>query len=263
MCFFTRATDFAPKGGLRVIYNNTFWSSPWPVTQSRNSIVYFSYLKKAVIRWFFARDSSLVLPSYQPCLCLMGTVKYRTSDQREEMSKIPEVRGFSACIDSIADAVQELCYYAFSFVYIFGRKSLKPFSPSAKVLSRLRNDFLCVASWTCGTWWIYLLVEIQFRGTQSVRNIVSWTTSQSSQWGHITIKTYRKALAPSNLKEVRSLSCLTWCAQTPFLPSLIIHGPLQQFLKLVLCYCLPAELTEHLRVNVSKNQRKITKSWTW
>ena len=176
----------------------------------------------------------------------MGTVKYRTSDQREEMSKIPEVRGFSACIDSIADAVQELCSYAFSFVYIFGRKSLKPFSPSAKVLSRLRNYFLCVASWTCGTWWIYLLVEIQFRGTQSVRNSVSWTTSQSSQWGHITIKTYRKAFAPSNLKEVRSLSCLTWCAQKPFLPSLIIHGPLQQFLKLVLCYCLPAELTEHL-----------------
>ena len=24
------------------------------------------------------------------------------------------------------------------------------------------------------------------------------------------------------------------------------HGPLQQFLKFVLCYCLPAELTEHL-----------------
>ena len=185
----------------------------------------------------------------------MGTVKYRTSDQREEMSKIPEVRGFSACIDSIADAVQELCYYAFSFVYIFGRKSLKPFSPSAKVLSRLRNDFLCVASWTCGTWWIYLLVEIQFRGTQSVRNSVSWTTSQSSQWGHITIKTYRKALAPSNLKEVRNLSCLTWCAQKRFLPSLIKHGPLQRFPKLVLCYCLPAELTEHLslqRAQISK-----------
>ena len=176
----------------------------------------------------------------------MGTVKYRTSDQREGMSKIPEVRGFSACIDSIADAVQELCSYAFSFVYIFGKKSLKPFAPSAKVLSRLHNDFLGVASWTCGTWWIYLLVEIQFRGTQSVRNSVSWTTSQSSQWGHITIKTYRGALAPSNLKEVRSLSCLTWCAQKPFLPSLIIHGPLQQFLKLVLCYCLPAGLTEHL-----------------
>ena len=205
------------------------------MTQSRirNSIVYFSYLKKAVIRWFFARDSSLVLPSYQPCLCLMGTVKYRTSDQRE-------VSGFSACIDSIADAVQELCPYAFSFVYKFGRKSLKPFSPSAKVLSRLRNYFPCVASWTCGTRWIYLLVEIQFRSTireeqRQLNHFSEFTMGpyyyQDISWGTCTIKLKRgEEFIMPNVVRTEAMSTIinsTW--------------PLQQFLKLVLCYCLPAD----------------------
>ena len=205
------------------------------MTQSRNSILYFSYLKKAVIRWFFARDSSLVLPSYQPCLCLMGTVKYRTSDQREEMSKIPEVRGFSACIDSIADAVQELCSYAFSFVYIFGRKSLKPFSPFAKVLSRLRNYFLCVASWTCGTWWIYLLVEGIREEQRQLNHFSEFTMGpyyyQDISWGTCTIKLKRgEEFIMPNVVRTEAMSTIinsTW--------------PLQQFLKLVLCYCLPAD----------------------
>ena len=45
-------------------------------------------LNKTAITWFFAWNSSLVLPGCQPCLRLMGAEKYRTSDQREEISEI-------------------------------------------------------------------------------------------------------------------------------------------------------------------------------
>ena len=58
------------------------------MTQSRNSIVFFPSKEGSENVSFFARNSSLVLPRYQPCLRLMGAEKYRTSDQREEMSEI-------------------------------------------------------------------------------------------------------------------------------------------------------------------------------
>ena len=37
---------------------------------------------------FYSESSSLVLPGYQSCLRLVEGEKYRTLDQREEMSKI-------------------------------------------------------------------------------------------------------------------------------------------------------------------------------
>ena len=91
--------------------------------------------------------------------------------------------------------------------------------------------------------------------TQSVRNSVRWTTSQSSQWGHITIKTYRRALAPSNLKEVRSLSCLTWCAQKPCLPSLIVHGHCNSSLSLFFVIVSPLMI-------ISNCIAKFRESWS-
>ena len=42
-----------------VTYNSTYQNSPWPVTQSRNSVANFFHLNKAAITWFFARNSSL------------------------------------------------------------------------------------------------------------------------------------------------------------------------------------------------------------
>lgn len=127
------------------------------MARSRYSVVYFSHLNKTAITWFFARNSGVDLPGYQPCLRLMGAGKSARGNVQD-----PE-QVFKAGIDSIVDVMQKLCSYAFC-LSIINKNSLKPSAPSIQyfldsaMISSLSPLELLIFS----PWWIYLLVEIQF-----------------------------------------------------------------------------------------------------
>ena len=102
--FFDSRYGLRREGGTT---HNLLHCIPWLVARSHDSVVYFSHLNKAAIRWFFARNSSLDLPGYQPCLRLMGAGKSARGNVQD-----PE-QVFKAGIDRIADVVQKLCSNAF------------------------------------------------------------------------------------------------------------------------------------------------------